>query len=68
MHRRNILTAALAGASGLFAAAAVPHRASAAASPDKAKVVYHLSDLDKVAFRVGQHPQSFRWAWAGRTR
>ena len=53
MYRRNILTAALAGASGLFAAAAVPHRASAAESPDKAKVVYHLSDLDKVHFVLG---------------
>jgi intracellular sulfur oxidation DsrE/DsrF family protein len=47
MHRRNILTMALAGAG--FAAAA--RRADAA--PDKSKVVYHLSDLDKVAFVLG---------------
>jgi intracellular sulfur oxidation DsrE/DsrF family protein len=51
MHRRNILAAALAGAGGLFAAATSTRRANAA--PDKAKVVYHLSDLDKVAFVLG---------------
>jgi uncharacterized protein len=51
MHRRNILAAALAGAGGLFAVAASTRRANAA--PDKAKVVYHLSDLDKVAFVLG---------------
>jgi len=51
MHRRNILTAALAGVGGLLAAATATRRASAA--PDKAKVVYHLSDLDKVAFVLG---------------
>jgi intracellular sulfur oxidation DsrE/DsrF family protein len=51
MHRRNILAAALAGAGGLFAAATSSRRAMAA--PDKAKVVYHLADLDKVAFVLG---------------
>ena len=51
MHRRNILTAAIAGVSGLFAAATATRRAQAA--PDKAKVVYHLSDLDKVSFVLG---------------
>ncbi len=51
MHRRNILTAALAGAGGLLAAATPTRRASAA--PDKSKVVYHLADLDKVAFVLG---------------
>ena len=51
MHRRNMLTAALAGAGGLIAAATAPRRANAA--PDKSKVVYHLSDLDKVAFVLG---------------
>ena len=51
MHRRNILTAVLAGAGGLVAAASATRRASAA--PDKSKVVYHLSDLDKVAFVLG---------------
>jgi intracellular sulfur oxidation DsrE/DsrF family protein len=51
MHRRNILTAVLAGAGGLLAAATAAHRAQAA--PDRSKVVYHLSDLDKVAFVLG---------------
>jgi len=51
MHRRNILTAVFAGAGGLLAIAAGSRRANAA--PDKAKVVYHLSDLDKVAFVLG---------------
>ncbi|MBI3705875.1 MAG: DsrE family protein [Rhizobiales bacterium] len=51
MHRRNMLTAALAGVGGLFAAASATRQAAAA--PDKAKVVYHLSDLDKVAFVLG---------------
>lgn len=52
MHRRNMLTAALAGAGGIVAAFAGTRRATAAA-PDKAKVVYHLADLDKVAFVLG---------------
>jgi len=52
MHRRNILTAALAGAGGLLAAATAT-RGVKAAAPDKAKVVYHLGDLDKVAFVLG---------------
>jgi len=51
MHRRNMLTAALAGFGGLFAAASASRPAVAA--PDKQKVVYHLSDLDKVAFVLG---------------
>jgi len=51
MHRRNMLTAALAGIGGLFAAASAVRPAQAA--PDKAKVVYHLSDLDKVSFVLG---------------
>jgi uncharacterized protein len=51
MHRRSILTALLAGAGGLLAAASATRRAHAA--PDKSKVVYHLADLDKVAFVLG---------------
>jgi len=50
MHRRNILTA-LAGIGGLFAAAATTR--STQAATDKPKVVYHLSDLDKVSFVLG---------------
>ena len=56
MHRRNILTAVLAGAGGLFAAATAPRRAKAAMDrpvPEKTKVVYHLADLDKVSFVLG---------------
>ena len=52
MHRRNILWGALSAFGAAFAAA----RASAAAetSPTaKLKVVYHLNDLDKVSFVVG---------------
>jgi hypothetical protein len=48
MHRRNILVATLASAGALFSAA----RAHAAA-PDTTKVVYHLDDIDKVDFVLG---------------
>jgi hypothetical protein len=47
VYRRNLLTATLAAAGGLFVS-----RAKAAA-PDQAKVAYHLCDLDKVAFVLG---------------
>jgi intracellular sulfur oxidation DsrE/DsrF family protein len=50
MHRRNILSAALAATSALFATGS---RAARADAPDAAKVVYHLSDLDKVHFVLG---------------
>jgi intracellular sulfur oxidation DsrE/DsrF family protein len=49
MHRRNILSAALAATGALFAAS----RAARADAPDAAKVVYHLADLDKVHFVLG---------------
>jgi len=49
MHRRGILAGVLTAAGGLFAGAT---RASAEA-PGKLKVVYHLSDLDKVNFVLG---------------
>jgi intracellular sulfur oxidation DsrE/DsrF family protein len=52
MHRRNILWAALSA----FGAALAASRAGAAgeaAPPAKLKVVYHLNDLDKVNFVVG---------------
>ena len=51
MHRRNMLTAFIAGIGGLAAAATATRKAQAA--PDKSKVVYHLADLDKVAFVLG---------------
>ena len=49
MHRRNILW----GAISAFGAALAASRASAAAPPAKLKVVYHLNDLDKVSFVLG---------------
>lgn len=52
MHRRNILW----GAISAFGAAIAASRASAASDatpPAKLKVVYHLNDLDKVSFVVG---------------
>jgi intracellular sulfur oxidation DsrE/DsrF family protein len=52
MHRRNILWGAVSALGAAFAAS----RASAAGetpAPGKLKVVYHLSDLDKVSFVLG---------------
>jgi intracellular sulfur oxidation DsrE/DsrF family protein len=52
MHRRNILWGAISAFGAAFAAS----RASAAteAAPSaKLKVVYHLNDLDKVSFVLG---------------
>lgn len=53
MHRRNILAALLTATGSLFAAAGARSAKAAAATPDKAKVVYHLSDFDKVRFVLG---------------
>ena len=53
MDRRNILSAALAATGALFAAGSRPARAAQTATRDAAKVVYHLSDLDKVQFVLG---------------
>ena len=52
MHRRNILWGALSALGAVFAA----RRANAATEPAplaKLKVVYHLNDLDKVSFVLG---------------
>lgn len=51
MHRRNILWGALSALGAAFAAS----RAGAAneAPPARLKVVYHLNDLDRVSFVVG---------------
>jgi uncharacterized protein len=52
MHRRNMLTAAATAIGAAFAAAS--KAAQAAPEPaDKAKVVYHLTDFDKVNFVLG---------------
>jgi intracellular sulfur oxidation DsrE/DsrF family protein len=47
MDRRGILSSIAAAAGGLFTTTAK------AATPDKTKVVYHLCDLDKVEFVLG---------------
>ena len=52
MHRRNILWAALSAFGTAFAASRAG-AAGEAAPPAKLKVVYHLNDLDKVNFVVG---------------
>ncbi len=52
MHRRNMLTAAL-GSAGAMAAAALAATRAKAAAPDAAKVVYHLDELDKADFVLG---------------
>jgi hypothetical protein len=48
MHRRNLLSATLAAAGSLFT-----FTGAKAAAPAKQKVVYHLSDADKVNFVLG---------------
>jgi hypothetical protein len=55
MDRRNIFKSLAAIGAGIFAAkAAPPAKAAAAASaPGVPKVAYHLADLDKVAFVLG---------------
>jgi hypothetical protein len=50
MHRRNILASAVAAAGALLAAGG---RNAQAQGPEAGKVVYHLADLDKVAFVLG---------------
>jgi len=58
MHRRSILW----GAISAFGAALFASRASAATEPAasaKLKVVYHLNDLDKVSFVLGNIQNHF---------
>jgi uncharacterized protein len=52
MHRRNILWGAVSAIGTAFAASRA-NAATEAAPPGKLKVVYHLSDLDKVNFVIG---------------
>jgi intracellular sulfur oxidation DsrE/DsrF family protein len=52
MHRRNILWGALSAFGAAFAASRAG-AATEAAPAGKLKVVYHLSDLDKVSFVLG---------------
>jgi uncharacterized protein len=55
MHRRSMLWGAFSaiGAALASAAATRAEAATEAAPPTKLKVVYHLSDLDKVSFVIG---------------
>ena len=50
MHRRNILATALAATGALLAAGG---RSARAEAREGAKAVYHLSDLDKAGFVLG---------------
>jgi uncharacterized protein len=52
MHRRKILAAVLTGASAIFSITSATKPASASTT-DGSKVVYHLTDLDKVDFVLG---------------
>src|ERR1044071_3213373 len=52
MHRRNILRGAISAFGAAFAASRAG-AAGEAAPPAKLKVVYHLNDLDKVSFVIG---------------
>jgi intracellular sulfur oxidation DsrE/DsrF family protein len=51
MHRRSILWGTLSAIGAAFAASRA--NAATAAPPQKLKVVYHLNDLDKVNFVIG---------------
>ena len=53
MNRRSMLWAALSSVGAAFAAAPQARAAPEAAAPDRLKVVYHLSDLDRVNFVIG---------------
>jgi len=53
MNRRSILWAALSSVGAAFAAAPRARAAPEAAAPGGLKVVYHLSDLDRVNFVIG---------------
>ena len=54
MDRRSIFKSLVAIGAGIFATRSSPARADTApAAPGVPKVVYHLADLDKVAFVLG---------------
>jgi intracellular sulfur oxidation DsrE/DsrF family protein len=52
MHRRSLLWGVFSAVGAAFAASRA-NAATDAAPPDKLKVVYHLSDADKVSFVLG---------------
>ena len=53
MHRRNILWGAISAVGAAFAASRASAATEAPAPTARLKVVYHLSDLDKVNFVLG---------------
>ena len=53
MNRRNILWSALSAVSATFSASRAKAAAEPPARPDKLKVVYHLSEAEKVNFVLG---------------
>jgi hypothetical protein len=58
--RRGLLGAALASVSAALALGATQARADTpGAPPDRRKVIYHLADLDKVAFVLGNIQNHF---------
>ncbi|QWG24505.1 DsrE family protein [Bradyrhizobium sediminis] len=58
MHRRSMLWGAVSALGAVFAASRA-NAAADAASPAKLKVVYHLNDLDKVSFVLGNIQNHF---------
>jgi len=59
-NRRGLLSAALASVGAALALGAKPARADTSpGAPDKRKVVYHLADLDKVIFVLGNIQNHF---------
>jgi intracellular sulfur oxidation DsrE/DsrF family protein len=58
MHRRSILWCAVSALGAAFATSRA-NAATEAAPPGKLKVVYHLSDLDKVNFVLGNIQNHF---------
>jgi len=58
-HRRGLLRGALASMGTVFAVLTPARAADAPSALDKHKVVYHLSDLDKVAFVLGNIQNHF---------
>jgi uncharacterized protein len=58
MHRRNMLAAVFTGAGTIFSTILVTKPASAATA-DTSRVVYHLTDLDKVDFVLGNVSNHF---------
>ncbi|QWG19488.1 DsrE family protein [Bradyrhizobium sediminis] len=58
MHRRSMLWGAVSALGAVFAASRA-NAAADAASPAELKVVYHLNDLDKVSFVLGNIQNHF---------